>query len=756
MCGSHPSGAQLTGGSYVVVEACIKTGAVLVVLLYMYHRKRLATSSSTYASSAASSAAATTLIFPFYYSLFFATAFVDVLTVVLSLSFGGQLPPAMAALCWALSRLITEGLAIFLLHHGVDLATIQYSFTYAVMWALVSFIAWYCVPILREDEQTNVVGDVLALVYLTPPFLAYVLLAFAPMKHLPRRPAVLPIALLMSAVFATLVIREALLVGQSFLPGPCVLWTAWSLLLWACFPFVVYHALVIDSQWWQGLYHDPRGWAGNLNTPLLDVWGEGLLEAPASELASLMYQLETAGGGTSRGGCSAPTTLPVTSSSSSSTAVESSVTPPQERVPIIPFGQLQLRTDLKYRSGSNSRVYVAAWKAKVVAVKMLFAMELDAAILREFFQEARVLYSLRRHPNMLHCLGVAIMPPAACLVTELCEHGSLFEFLKRFKQQQQQSSRERRGRGGAAAASTWQQSGAEHSSNSSSRGGHAHLATPPAPTESDLASEEMGTFSRDGNDEEGDDSDHEEEEAAAQRRLMARQCEHDLQPPLALPYTRRLQLMVDCAAGVCHLHAQGLVHGDIKSLNFLVTAALTVKLGDVGECRHAGAAPAGGGPVHPSTINWAPPEVLAGAVTHYHPSMDVYSLGLVLHEVLTLQVPFHHEPYASLRTQELVQHIVAGNRPSLAWAGGGATEETGGACPIPSELQALVGQCWHADPGARPPATEVHARLLALLEASTGKEEEEVEEVEVGVGVEEGKNERRKGDTPTNCGEGAT
>jgi serine/threonine protein kinase len=62
---------------------------------------------------------------------------------------------------------------------------------------------------------------------------------------------------------------------------------------------------------------------------------------------------------------------------------------------------------------------------------MLFTIEIDSEIIRDFCDEARTLYSLR-HPNILRCLGVCIMPPAICLVTEFCEHGSLFDFLKRY------------------------------------------------------------------------------------------------------------------------------------------------------------------------------------------------------------------------------------------------------------------------------------------------------------------------------------
>ena len=39
-----------------------------------------------------------------------------------------------------------------------------------------------------------------------------------------------------------------------------------------------------------------------------------------------------------------------------------------------------------------------------------------------------MLHSLS-HPNIVHCHGVAVMPPAICLVTEWCHHGSLYDLL---------------------------------------------------------------------------------------------------------------------------------------------------------------------------------------------------------------------------------------------------------------------------------------------------------------------------------------
>jgi len=46
------------------------------------------------------------------------------------------------------------------------------------------------------------------------------------------------------------------------------------------------------------------------------------------------------------------------------------------------------------------------------------------------------------------------------------------------------------------------------------------------------------------------------------------------QPPLtlgaSLSFRKRMLMMRDAAAGIAHLHAQGYMHCDIKSLNFLV------------------------------------------------------------------------------------------------------------------------------------------------------------------------------------------
>lgn len=98
----------------------------------------------------------------------------------------------------------------------------------------------------------------------------------------------------------------------------------------------------------------------------------------------------------------------------------------------------------------------------------------------------------------------------------------------------------------------------------------------------------------------------------------------------SLPFYQRASFILDCARSVEHMHSRGLVHLDLKSLNFLVTESLRVKLTDVGECRRDGQL-AEEGMVRPTTRNWSPPEVLCGEARDYRMSMDVYSLGLVIY-----------------------------------------------------------------------------------------------------------------------------
>lgn len=61
-------------------------------------------------------------------------------------------------------------------------------------------------------------------------------------------------------------------------------------------------------------------------------------------------------------------------------------------------------------------------------MKILFCIELTPDRVKSFCSEASMLHALA-HPNIVTCHGVAVMPPAICLVTEWCHHGSLYDLL---------------------------------------------------------------------------------------------------------------------------------------------------------------------------------------------------------------------------------------------------------------------------------------------------------------------------------------
>ena len=157
------------------------------------------------------------------------------------------------------------------------------------------------------------------------------------------------------------------------------------------------------------------------------------------------------------------------------------------------------------------------------------------------------------------------------------------------------------------------------------------------------------------------------------------------------------QYLKQMGEGLRHAHAHGIIHRDIKPDNIWITPEDDVKLLDFGLARtldESANLTTSGGLL--GTPNYMSPEQIQGKSIDAR--SDLFSLGIVLYEMLTGQLPFHKNNLFSTMIS------IANDSVELPSISDGA--------PISSHLQSLVKDLLHKDAECRlQSADELVARL---------------------------------------------
>ena len=124
----------------------------------------------------------------------------------------------------------------------------------------------------------------------------------------------------------------------------------------------------------------------------------------------------------------------------------------------------------------------------------------------------------------------------------------------------------------------------------------------------------------------------------------------------ALPWQEACDYAIQIGQGIGEAHAQNIIHRDIKPQNVIMTADKTLKVTDFGIARAMAADTTIVGGTALGSVHYISPEQARGGYTDAR--SDIYSLGIVLYEMLTGRVPFDGDTPVSVALMHLEKEPV--------------------------------------------------------------------------------------------------
>ena len=192
------------------------------------------------------------------------------------------------------------------------------------------------------------------------------------------------------------------------------------------------------------------------------------------------------------------------------------------------------------------------------------------------------------------------------------------------------------------------------------------------------------------------------------------------QMPLSMP--EKLRFIQQITRGLFELHKMGVIHADLKPANTLLSGKNPpdCRLADFG---HSFVREDTGSPTRLGVSTFQFTSVVRGTPVYSAPEMlqlfddddegeglagkasrstDVYSLGIMMHEILSMQ-----EPFKGLSRELLARNVCSGERPPLNQL----------PSDTPPAVRALMEKCWDGDRDNRPSGAECLSVMTYTLSA---------------------------------------
>ncbi|KAF9511980.1 hypothetical protein BS47DRAFT_1346143 [Hydnum rufescens UP504] len=172
-----------------------------------------------------------------------------------------------------------------------------------------------------------------------------------------------------------------------------------------------------------------------------------------------------------------------------------------------------------------------------------------------------------------------------------------------------------------------------------------------------------------------------------------------------VPKSDRETLVLQLLHGLEYLHASGVIHGDLRGANVLISDNHKILITDFGLSKYLDQSPTS--TVNRGNIRWMAPELLEqeiprGDLTPYTEATDIYSFAMTTIEIYTGSWPFPH-----------LRHNVEAALPGQGRPGRPGAD--GISHCIDDTLWDIIQECWAEEPARRPSARDAMERLEAHL-----------------------------------------